>query len=68
MNTPNPTLEKVNQTDTLVKNGKIKIRNLSPQEMEEELRRCVAEIQIAIAQLEKAQIVTQDTLQLEFTI
>jgi hypothetical protein len=59
----------VNQTgNILAKDGKIKVRNLSPQEMEEELRRCVAEIKIAIAQLEKAQIVTQDTLQLEFTI
>lgn len=69
MNSPKD-FSKTMQANKILSTGekKIKLRTLSPAETKAELALRVTKIETAIAQLEKAQIVTHDTLQLEFKI
>jgi hypothetical protein len=69
MNSPKESSDKM-KTDTPLScaQKKIKIRTLTPLERKAELALRANRIEAAIAQLENAQIVTQDTLQLEFKI
>ena len=64
-----PTTNMMNSNDNLfAEREKIQIRDFDPAVAEAELRLRIAEIKAMIARLDEAQLVTQETLQLEFSI